>query len=58
MSGAINGTKIKPCSFCGGQPMTKYITGVITGIGIALLAAVLLPPRMEDLQETWDDMLN
>lgn len=38
--------------------MTKYITGVITGIGIALLAAVLLSPRMEDLQETWDDMLN
>ena len=58
MSGAINGTKIKPCSFCGGQPMTKFITGVITGIGIALLAAVLLSPRIEDLQETWDDMLN
>ena len=33
--------------------MTKYITGVITGIGIALLMAVLLSPRMEDLNETW-----
>lgn len=57
MSGAINGTKIKPCSFCGGQPMTKYITGVITGIGIALLAAVLLSPRMEGLNDMWREML-
>lgn len=36
--------------------MSKYITGVITGIGIALLAAVLLSPREEDLQETWKEM--
>lgn len=36
--------------------MTKYITGVITGIGIALLAAVLLSPRMEQINDTWREM--
>lgn len=33
--------------------MLKYIAGILTGIGAALLAVVLLSPRMEDLQETW-----
>lgn len=36
--------------------MIKYLTGVITGIGIALLAAVLLSPRMEQINNTWREM--
>lgn len=36
--------------------MTKYITGVITGIGIALLAAVLLSPRIDNLNDMWREM--
>ena len=36
--------------------MLKYMTGIITGIGIALLAAVLLSPRMEQINDTWREM--
>ncbi len=36
--------------------MIKYITGVITGIGIALLATVLLSPRIDNLNDMWREM--
>lgn len=36
--------------------MLKYMTGIITGIGITLLAAVLLSPRMEQINDTWREM--
>lgn len=36
--------------------MLKYITGILTGIGIALLAAMLLSPKIEDLNDMWGKM--
>ena len=36
--------------------MLKYIAGILTGIGAALLVAVLLSPRMEDMNDTWREM--
>lgn len=39
-----------------GENMLKYMTGIITGIGIALLAAVLLSPQIEDLNDMWREM--
>lgn len=36
--------------------MLKYIAGILTGIGAALLAAVLLSPQIEDLNDMWREM--
>ena len=33
--------------------MFKYIAGILTGIGFMILAAVLLAPKPEDLNNMW-----
>lgn len=37
--------------------MLKYISGILTGICAALLVAVLLSPRVEDMNDTWRGMI-